>query len=89
MALVANGFIPEARIANALAGSQGGFSGTSDVDLQFDIASALLTAVDGGLFSCTVSVTSFAAADLQNEMGILQALGYTVSLSSTTLTIKW
>jgi hypothetical protein len=89
MATSARYFYPEAQAARSLASGAAGSSSTSDADLQFDIANAILTAVDAGLFTCTVSVSGFAALDIQTEMGMLQGLGYTVSLSSTTLTINW
>jgi hypothetical protein len=60
-----------------------------DTVIQTAIDTAINTAIAAGLFTCTVSVTGKAAQDIQNNMSILQAMGYVVSLATTNLTVSW
>lgn len=63
----------------------------SDFTIGFNIANAIMTAINAGgsNLSTTVSMTGFAAQDIQYWMGVLSGLGYTVSYATTTLTISW
>lgn len=63
----------------------------SDFTIGFNIANALMTAINAGgsNLSTTVSMTGFAAQDIQYWMGVLSGLGFTVSYATTTLTISW
>lgn len=86
MALTAPSFpIPPAITARNYACVKNG----GDESVIKAIASAILTAVDGGLFTCTASMSGYGSLDVQNAMNALSQLGYTVSLSSTTLTVSW
>jgi hypothetical protein len=57
--------------------------------LELSVCDDISIAVGDGVFSTTSSVSGETATDIQEIMNILQQLGYTVSLSSTTLTISW
>lgn len=63
----------------------------SDFTIGFNIANALMTAINAGgsNLSTTVSMAGFSAQDIQYWMGVLSGLGYTVSYATTTLTIGW
>lgn len=50
---------------------------------------AVNTAINSGLFSATASVSGLSSQDIQNNMNMLQQLGYTVTISGTTMTISW
>jgi len=69
--------------------SYAGKKNAGDQPVQNVIAAAITTAVNGGLFTTTASVSGYAALDIQTNMNILTQMGYTVSLSGTTLTISW
>lgn len=71
--------------ARALAGIKNG----GDQPVQNAIDVAINTAVNSGLFTCTASMTGYASLDIQDNMQMLSQLGYTVSLSGTTLTVSW
>jgi hypothetical protein len=62
---------------------------TSDVPVQIVIDNAINTAIAAGLYTCTASMTGFTALNIQTNMGMLTALGYNVTLSGTTLTVRW
>lgn len=51
-----------------------------------NIATALGTA---GTYSCTLTVSGKAGADVQAVRNALKALGYTLSQTTTTITISW
>lgn len=52
-------------------------------------ATAINTAIGLYLFTCTVSVSGKTSQNIQILTNQLQALGYTWSISGTTLTINW
>lgn len=60
-----------------------------DQPVQNVIAAAIATAVNSGLFTTTASMVGYTAANIQNNMNVLSQMGYTVTLSSTTLTVSW
>lgn len=74
---------PAANTAREYASTKGG----GDEPMQKLIASAILTAVDSGLFSCTVATSG--VSHLNTNMRMLTEFGYTISLSGTTLTVNW
>lgn len=84
MAILTGGVICESQIARQYAAAMG-----SGVELRLDAAGAINTAIESSLYSTTLSVSGESSEDIQGLMNQLQALGYTVSLSSTTLTITW
>ena len=78
------GFLyPNATVAR----EQASFKGGGDEPMQKLIATQILTAVDAGLFTCTVATSG--VSHLNTNMRILGELGYTTSLSGTTLTVSW
>jgi hypothetical protein len=84
MATLTGGVICQSQVARQYAGAV-----STDVELQLDAAAAINTAIESSLYTTTLSVSGESSADIQTLMSVLQALGYTVSLSSTTLTINW
>jgi hypothetical protein len=82
-------FIPKLYPSAPESRSLAGQKNAGDQPVQNAIDVAINTAINGGLFTCTVSVSGYAALDIQNNMNILSQLGYGVSLSSTTLTLTW
>lgn len=85
MAVLIPGLYPEAQTARSLASLKGG----GDIPIQIAVNSAINTAINSGLFSCTASMSGYSAAQIQDNMNLLSQMGYTVSLSSTTLTLTW
>lgn len=85
MAIVISPLIPTAERARSLAAiTNGGDQPTWNV-----IDVAINSAINSGLFSTTASLSGISAQDRQTAMNMLQALGYTVSLTASTLTISW
>ncbi len=60
-----------------------------DQSIQNVVSAAITTAVNSGLVSTTASVSGYAPLDVQTNMNILTQMGYTVSLSVTTLSVAW
>ena len=85
MAIATGGVIIQAQVARNFACGPI----NSEIELQIDIASSINTAIESGLFTANVSISGEAVADVQNCMTLLNALGYTVTLSGTTLTFTW
>lgn len=85
MAVLTPNLYPSAQMARSLAGKLN----AGDQSVQNTIDVAINTAINAGLFTCTASVSSVGNDKLNDAMNLLQQLGYTVSLSSTTLTISW
>ena len=65
----------------------GSLKNAGEESTQKAIASAILTAIDGGLFTTTVSVSGLPHPE--KDVRNLQDIGYTVSLSGTSLTVSW
>jgi len=61
----------------------------SDFLLQSAVGSAINTASATGAYTCTVATASYANALVQALMQRLVNMGYTTSLSGTTLTVNW
>ena len=59
------------------------------ITLQIIILAAIATAVIGALTSCTVDTSGIQADWMQNIMQMLRALGYEISYTGHTLTIRW
>ena len=72
-----------------MARSLAGKLNAGDQPVQNVIGAAIVTAINSGLFTCTASVSGYTSLDVQDNMNMLSQMGYTVSLSSTTLTISW
>lgn len=85
MALDNYGIYCQAGIARSLSAQIGG----GDVALQLLVDNAVNTAIAAGLFTCTASMAGQSAQNIQVNMNMLSGMGYTVSLSGTTLTLKW
>lgn len=62
---------------------------TSDVPVQVAIDNAINTAIAAGLYTCTASMSGFTAFNIQTNMRMLSDMGYNVTLSGTTLTVRW
>lgn len=90
MAVTTWSSIPSAQECRLLVQQKNNGTG-SDFACQFAISQAILTAINAGgsPLSTTVSVSGYAAQDIQYWMGQLNAMGYVPSLSTTTLTIGW
>lgn len=62
---------------------------TGNVPIQVVISGAISTAMLLGLSTCTQSLSAY-SSDARNEaMQALNGLGYQVSYSGATLTLKW
>lgn len=63
----------------------------SDYQLQNAVANAIGTAAVAGtgVTTCTVNVAAYSGTLIQLLMKRLVDMGYTTSLSSTTLTVNW
>lgn len=85
MAILTGGNIPTAPWANMVAGQKA----SGNEPLTNTVAVAINVAIHAGLFSTTVSVSGISSAFIQDMTNQLQALGYGVSIASTTLTITW
>ena len=79
------GLYYSARKARELAATKN----AGDQPVQNVIAAAITTAVNSGLFSTTASMSGYTDLNVQTNMNVLSQMGYTVSLSSTTLTVSW
>lgn len=86
MANVSFGEIAPAAGARSLATA---YASGNEVALHAAIASAVNTAIAGGLFTTTVSCSAYSAQSTENQMNLCSGLGYTVSYSGTTLTLSW
>jgi malonyl CoA-acyl carrier protein transacylase len=53
------------------------------------VAAMAVAAAAAQTFTCSVSVTGYSGQDVQNVCRILGDMGFTVSQSSSTLTISW
>ena len=61
----------------------------SDIPLQGVIQAAILVGVAAGVYSTTASMSGYRSIQVQALMDALRSLGYIISYSGTTLTIKW
>ncbi len=87
MAMTAYNFIPTAQNAREMATMEG--LANSDTALQLAIANVIRVAIVANTYSTTISILGKAAADIQETVSALLDLGYTWSISGTTLTISW
>lgn len=85
MAILTGGIIATAPVARMLAGNLN----SGDQPIQQVVATALNSAINSGTFSTTSSMSGYSAQNIQNVMLAMEGLGFTVSLSGTTLTYSW
>jgi predicted transcriptional regulator len=60
-----------------------------DFTLQYAVTSAIYAAAMTGAQTCTVATASYTNALVQQIIERLVNMGYTASLSGTTLTVNW
>jgi hypothetical protein len=85
MATTSNGLYPPANDMNVLTR----LVNTGNVPIQVAISGAIATQMLLGVFTCTQDLASY-SSDIRNEaMNALNGLGYQVSYSGHTLTLKW
>lgn len=84
---ITNGNICGAQRARALSNLKSTLA--NDQPVENAISVALNTAINSGVFTTTVSMSGFAAQDIQTWMQLLNGLSYTTSYSGTTLTVSW
>ena len=61
----------------------------SDFNLQAVVQQAVTTAALQGFFTCTVAMAAYATVLVQLLIKRLVDMGYTATLSGTTLTVNW
>jgi hypothetical protein len=86
MAAVSWGEIIPASAARELSGV---YASGTEYALHAAIASAVNTAITTGLTTTTVACSSYTQSQIQNQMNLLQGMGYTAAYSGTTLTVTW
>jgi hypothetical protein len=86
MANVSFGEIAPSAGARSLAA---GYATGNEIALHAAIASAINTAIAGGLYTTTVACSAYSAQSVENQMNLCSGLGYTASYSGTTLTLSW
>lgn len=88
MATVSWGEVAPAAAARSLSGS---FVSGTETALHAAIATAINAAIASGLFTTTVSASSYVTIPqaIQNQVNLLSGLGYTASYSGTTITVSW
>ena len=82
-----NNFIPTATNAREMSTMEGLVN--TDTALQLAVANVIRVACVANLYTTTVSISGKAAVDIQEVVSQLLDLGYTWSISGTTLTISW
>jgi hypothetical protein len=85
MALTCPGILSQSQIARMYSSTPT----ATNIVIELAIDNAINVAIGNGLFTCTYSVSGKSAIDIQNSMNMLKQLGYTATLSGTTLTISW
>ena len=83
--MVSDGFIDQAQFVHMVAL----IPGNADYGIQNAIANAIGNAAVNGLFTCTVSVSAYSSTLIQLMIERLVNMGYTSTLSGTTLTVNW
>jgi hypothetical protein len=63
--------------------------GNADFALQNAVDGAIGNAAVSGAYTCTVNVAAYANALVQQMIQRLVNMGYTATLSGTTLTVNW
>lgn len=86
MASVSWGEIAPAAAARSLAGV---YAAGNEVALHAAIASAINTAIAAGLYTTTVACAAYSALSIQNQINLLNGLGYGVAYAGSTLTLTW
>lgn len=62
---------------------------TTQSELCADIALAIVTAVEAGLFTATVDMSGELSADVQYVMALLNQGGYIAQVTGSNLVISW
>lgn len=83
--MVADGFLDQAFFVNAVANKPT----NPDYRLGNAVGSAIGAAAITGAFTCTVATAAYDIGLVQLMMKRLVDMGYTCSLSGTTLTVNW
>lgn len=83
--MVSDGFIDQAQFVHTVANTPV----NSDYQLGNAVANAIGNAAVQNLFTITVNVSSYSTTLVQLMMERLTNMGYTSSLSGTTLTVNW
>ena len=83
--MVSDGFIDTAFFVRLVSLSPG----NADFSLQSAVSNAVSAAAITGAQTCTVATAAYATALVQLMIERLVNMGYTASLSGTTLTINW
>ncbi len=63
--------------------------GNTQSELIADIALAIATAVDGGLFTSSTAVSGETSGDVQYVMALLNQGGYTAVNDGTSIVVTW
>ncbi len=61
----------------------------TQTELMVDVATAIMTAIGGGLFTAAVDVTGDLSVDVQYVTALLNQAGYTCSNDGTNLNVNW
>lgn len=86
MAAVSFGEIVPAAGARMLSGV---YASGTEYALHAAIASAINTAITTGLTTTTVACSAYTQSQIENQMNLIQGLGYVAAYSGTTLTVTW
>lgn len=80
-----DGFLDQAYFVNHVATT----SANADYQLQSAVSNAIATAAVGGALTVNANVAAYSNTLVQLLMKRLTDMGYTSSLSGTTLTVNW
>jgi hypothetical protein len=80
-----DGFLDQAQFVHQVAL----IPGNADYGIQNAVGTAIGNAAVSGLFTCTVNVSAYSATLIQLIIKRLIDMGYTSTLSGTTLTVNW
>lgn len=83
--MIDDGFLVQAIVAQAAAK----IPSNSDFLLQAACSTAIMTAANIGLSTCTVVADAYATALIQAMIQRLVNMGYTASVSGTVITVNW
>lgn len=83
--MIDDGFLDQAQFVHQVAL----LPGNTDYGIQNAVSNAIGTAAVNGLFTCTVGVAAYSATLIQSIIKRLIDMGYTSTLSGTTLTVNW
>ena len=83
--MVSDGFIDQAQFLRMV--SQ--LPGNADFALQNAVGNAIGTAAVGGAFTATVNISAYSTTLVQLLVERLINMGYTATLTATTITVSW